>query len=137
MAVTDPDTARQWLDEAVDWARWVPLCHHLDLDETPCWPLHPVVVADLLALAAQRAHAYTDPTPTTVVEWLTRWLPAGLTRIRTETDTCRQNRGHHHDGRLYDPTGLTSPRALTDIATWWTTHRDTPAPTWLHLPHLD
>jgi hypothetical protein len=135
-AITDPGLAYEWLVEVAGWAQGAPAWYGVDLAGTPCWPLHPVVIGDLLAGAAQRAHAYTAADPTGVSEWLTRWQTAARARIRTDLDECRRDEAHHHDGRLYDATGLNTPTGLRDAATWWATARDVPAPTWLHLPHL-
>ena len=95
------------------------------------------LVGDLLALTAQREHAYAQDDPTPVMEWATRWLPAGITRIHSRLHHCAQDHAHHHAGHLLDATGLTSENGLTDTATWWTTARAVPGPDWLHLPPLD
>ena len=136
-AVTDPGQARDWLSEVTDWAGRVLAWHGLDLSGIPCWPLHPCVVGDLLALVAQREHAYAQDDPTPVMEWATRWLPAGITRIHSRLHHCAQDHAHHHTGHLLDATGLTSENGLTDTATWWTTARAVPGPDWLHLPPLN
>ncbi|MDQ1246871.1 MAG: hypothetical protein QG597_1239 [Actinomycetota bacterium] len=137
LAVHDPEVASSYLTEAQEWANDVLIPHGVYLAEVPCWPLHPVAVADLLALSGERAHCYGAPDPTPVVEWLTRWLPAGLERLQVATADCRRDRAHHYGGRLYDAAGLTTSRGLADVAIWWTTHRDIPAPIWLHLPPID
>ena len=132
-AVTEPDVAHAWLVEAAEWAAHVPAWYGLDLQGVPCWPLHPAVVGDLLALAAQREHAHGRPDPTPVTEWVTRWLPAGIARIRTDVSACRRDAAHHTAGRLVDAADLTTPEGLADVAAWWATARHVPAAEWLEL----
>jgi hypothetical protein len=135
LTVTDPDTAAAWLADVAEWAQVVLARHGVELDAVPCWPLHPAVVVDLLALSAQRESAYPQPGPTPVMEWLTRWLPPGIGRITTGLTACRKDHGHWHAGDLYDASGLTSPEGLAGAGRWWATARDTsPGPAWLHLP---
>lgn len=80
-----------------------------------CWSLHPTVVADLLALHAEREAAYAAPSPTAVSEWLTRWVPAGRDRISAAMAECAAERGHRHAGRTYDVRGFDPFSA----AAWW------------------
>lgn len=69
--VTDPDAAAGWLivvgefvEEVLPWYGYTP---------PPCWPLHPGVVAELLALHAQYTAVYAIGDATGVCEWLSRW----------------------------------------------------------------
>ncbi len=99
----------------------------------PCWPLHPEVVTELLALSESHQHAWAEPTPTDVCEWLSRWLPGAGARITTALGPCLAERGHRHAGRTYRATGL----RLEAIARWWATERTLPAPEAFTLQPLD
>jgi hypothetical protein len=55
-AVTDPAEAAVWLLDLLAWLDRVGAAHQVC--PAPCWPLHPDVVAGLLALADARAAAY-------------------------------------------------------------------------------
>ncbi len=133
LAVTAPDVAVGWVLEVADWSAQVLDLHGLRLAGTACWPLHPDVVVELLALVAQRHDAYGGAKPAAVSEWLTRWLPAGVERIRAGLKACSEERAHWHDGHLFDPSALDPAHA----AAWWATDRATPAPRALALPRLD
>ncbi len=130
--VEDRDQAESWLADVAEWAGRILPWRRLDLTATACWPIHPDVVEELLALTAQRDDAFAGAKPAAVSEWLTRWLPAGIDRIRTALAPCRDGGGHEHDGRLYDPAKVTRSTA----AAWWTGHRDIPAHRALQLPPI-
>jgi hypothetical protein len=130
-AVTDPDDATTILTTLTTWVKDIGAHHGITLPAV-CWPLHPDVVADLLALSTERDTAYTGPYTTPVSEWLTRWLPATTDRISTTLSGCVAVGGHRDHNRTYDATGL----ATYTIAAWWATNRHTPAPHALALPHL-
>jgi hypothetical protein len=132
LTVTDARIALDWLVECRGWAEAALVWHDLDLDQTPCWPLHPTVVADVLALIEQRDEAYIGSKPSAVSEWLTRWLPAAVERIRTGLTRCNDSAGHDHRGQVYDARQLT----LTDAARWWTGQRDLPPHQALGLARL-
>jgi hypothetical protein len=130
-AVTDPDQARELLTGLVRLTDVV-LSHH-GITLTPaCWPLHPTVVVDLLALACERSAAYAGERPTPVSEWLARWLPATTERISTALAGCVGERGHREGQHLYDTTGFDSLSA----AAWWAIDRELPAPEAFALPRL-
>ncbi|NLT55608.1 MAG: hypothetical protein GXX79_13815 [Actinomycetales bacterium] len=116
MTVADPDQAARWLTDATAWLGEVGSGHRLDL--VPCWPLHPDVVAEVLALAETWRSAYQG-NPTDVAEWLTRWLPAAKDRISASLNRCQV--GHAINRTTYATDGLT-PDA---VAHWWTTDRTT------------
>jgi hypothetical protein len=119
------------LHDLIAWAESVGSWYGIDL-APPCWALHPTVVADLVALLAERDAAYANTKPTPVSEFLTRWLPATRDRIRDALGPCAAERGHRHDGRTYDITGFDQLSA----ATWWATDRATPAVQAFALPEL-
>jgi len=114
MTVADPDQAARWLTDATAWLGEVGSGHRLDL--VPCWPLHPDVVAEVLALAETWRSAYQG-NPTDVAEWLTRWLPAAKDRISASLNRCQV--GHAINRTTYATDDLT-PAA---VATWWTGDR--------------
>jgi hypothetical protein len=131
MTVTDPVPAAQWLDELATWTTDV-LAPHDAAPAAICWPLHPDVVAELMALQADRDAAYDGDRPTPVSEWLARWLPSASQRIGASLAHCIAERGHHADGRTYDATVLD----LASVAGWWTEHRGRPAADVLALPAI-
>ena len=133
LTVTDPDVAVAWVTAADIWARDILTRHGLALTSTPCWPIHPDVVGDLLALIAQREEAYGGAKPAAVSEWLTRWLPAGIDRIRGRLAVCLDERGHSQNSRIYDA----KPVDPAHAAHWWATDRNTPAPKALALRAVD
>ena len=116
LTVEDPEQAAQWLDEAARWLREVGAHHRLDLP--PCWPLHPEVVAEVLALVEVRATAYAS-TPEAVAEYLGRWLPGARERITEALSKCH---GEHLIGATpYAVSGL----PVTEVAQWWASDRAT------------
>jgi hypothetical protein len=131
MDVDDADTARVWLTGLHDWLTDVAGHHGLTMPPA-CWPLHPDVVALLLAVQGEREAAYHGQRPTPVTEWLTRWLPAASTAITTALAACVAERGHRAGARTYDATGLD----LASVAAWWATDRHIPAEHAFALPAL-
>jgi hypothetical protein len=130
-AVTDPQVAHDLLSRLLHLADAV-LVHHGITLPVACWPLHPVVVVDLLALASERDTAYTGPRPTPVSEWLSRWLPGTSERISAALSPCVVGRGHRDGARLYDTTGFDPLSA----AAWWALDRHIPAPQAFALTRL-
>jgi hypothetical protein len=126
LKVDDPEQALQWLTEAAAWLRDIG-AHH-GLDQAPCWPLHPDVVAEVLALADARNAAYTGG-PTDPAEWLNRWLPGARDRLGEALESCR---GEHLIGTTpYAVSGVD----LAAVARWWscdrTTHPAVPLHAWM------
>lgn len=125
-AFTDPETVGLLLDPAqlaldmlllADRAVRDVLGYYGIALTVACWSLHPTVVADLLALHAERAAAYASPSPTPVSEWLTRWVPTGRDRITAALADCVAERGHRHEGRTYDVRSFDA----YSVAAWWAT----------------
>jgi hypothetical protein len=131
ITITDPVLAAQWLDDLATWTTDV-LAPHDAAPAAICWPLHPDVVAELMALQADRDAAYDGGRPTPVSEWLARWLPSASQRIDAALAHCIAERGHHVDGRTYDATVLDP----ASVAGWWTEHRGRPAADVLGLPAI-
>jgi hypothetical protein len=131
--VTDQQIATEWLTEADQWIRTVGTLHRLEPPE--CWSLHPDVVTEVLALSTTRAEAYDSDAPTTVSEFLSRWLPGATERITTALSTCSAESAHVHDSTLYSTrdADLSPPT----VAAWWTSNKNTPAHLALHLRPLD
>ncbi|WP_020578903.1 hypothetical protein [Actinopolymorpha alba] len=114
-AVTDPEVARGWLAEVGDWHgrvyRW------LATDPLPdCWPWHPAVVVEMLALHAHYGAAYTGTAPTAVSDLLTRWLPAAESRMVKLLQDCSPR---SHLGRTRVDT-----TAIDELAYWWTVSKE-------------
>ena len=118
MGIEDVELAREWLTDLQSWLTYVARHHGLILS-APCWPLHPDVVALLLALQYERSAAYEGERPTPVTEWLTRWFPATSSAIETALSGCVAERGHRHAGHIYDTTDLD----LAAVAAWWALDR--------------
>lgn len=117
-AVTDPAEAAVWLLDLLAWLGRVGAPHQVC--PAPCWPLHPDVVSELLALGDAHAAAYTG-TPDAVMEWLTRWLPTTRDLVRDVLTRCS-------DGHRIGPTAYTvSDLDVAAVAAWWTTDRATTA----------
>jgi hypothetical protein len=129
--VTDPDEAAAILTTLNTWVQEVGVHHGITVP-VPCWGLHPDVVTDLLALSTERISAYTNPHPTPVSEWLTRWLPAATERISSALTPCARERGHRDNGITYDTSGFDPYSA----GPWWALDRETPAPTAFALTRL-
>lgn len=120
--VTDPDAAAAWLTVVGEFVDEV-LTRYSYTPPPPCWPLHPGVVAELLALHAQHQAVYALPDPTGVSEWLGRWRPGAVERVGGWLSSCANQRGHTHAGRLYHVEHLQLP----DVAAWWAdTHGENP-----------
>jgi hypothetical protein len=122
-AVADREAAECWLREAGEWAELILPWRGVKLTSIGCWLIHPDVVEELLALTAQREDAFAGPKPAAVSEWLTRWQPSGIDRIRTSLTACRDANAHDHAGQLYDAGRVSHASA----ATWWISHRELPA----------
>jgi hypothetical protein len=118
LTVTDPDLAAQWLHTVDRWAGEVLLPIGL-APVGDCWPLHPVVVSELLAAEAERRNAYASDSPTAVSDWLSRWQPGAHQRIKAELRPCVDDHGHRHNGRTYACLRLD----LDLVARWWTDGR--------------
>jgi hypothetical protein len=114
VTVTDPALAAGWLTGAHAFITGV-LAPIGAAPPAACWPLHPDVVTEVLALQAQHHHAYTTD-PTAVSEYLSRWLPGAVARITDALAACTADRGHRHGGATYHVPVLDPAR----VATWWT-----------------
>lgn len=122
LAVDDPESAGLLLEYAGAFIRDV-LAPLGAAPPAGCWPLHPGVVVELVALQREHGDAYAGDSPTPVSEWLARWLPGARERVFAELSACVMERGHRHGGRIYDATGLDPAR----IARWWAdTHGQDP-----------
>jgi hypothetical protein len=129
LPLTDTDQALDLLTNAQEWIDRIGIRCGLGLPA--CWPLHPAVVTEVLALSAERTAAYESPSTTAVSEYLHRWLPGARDRIRKALQNCLG--GHQHQRTTYHVTALD----LAAVATWWTRDRATPAPAALRLRPMD
>lgn len=59
----DTEQTQQLLADLVDWVSWLTATFRLDADLPRCYPRHPDLTEELLALRAARAAAYTTAAP--------------------------------------------------------------------------
>jgi hypothetical protein len=114
LTVADPVVAAGWLVDVATFVQDV----LVPVGAAPgagCWPLHPGVVAEFLALREEYRAAYAGDGPTSVSEWWSRWLPGVRVRVGEELAACAVERGHRHGGRIYEVPRLD----LARVATWW------------------
>ena len=123
LTVTDPGVACRWLQEATEWLSTIGAAEQINLPA--CWPLHPLAVAEILALAAERAAAYKAAAPLASVDYLGRCLPGARSRLAHLFTDCA--RGVHVHGST-QWTVRAGDIDTDEVATWWATDRDRPAP---------
>lgn len=83
----------------------------------PCWPWHPLVVVEVVALSQQYVASYGGR-PADVSDFLNRWLPGFVSRVRKAMPECNRSE-HREDGQTY-----AADTAMTDrLAEWWATDR--------------
>jgi hypothetical protein len=116
-SVIDPALAIRWLTDLVAWADRI-LAVYARL--MPCWPWHPMVVADLLVLRHQWTTAASDGAgPDLLAAWHDRWAQSALRRVETATRTCHRSGCHVEAGTFSTP----DRARLDEYAYWWaTTH---------------
>jgi hypothetical protein len=82
----------------------------------PCWRAHPDVVDELCALrvAWQGAYRSLEPSATAAVDWMTRWLPATMTRIELDFSHsgCKAGREPEHHGPEAHPIATWTPERV-------------------------
>lgn len=119
LAVQDVETARLWLKELQEWMsgtyRWLPQSVELP----PCWAWHPALVQELLAISSTRVQAY-EVGGSTVSDFLTRWWPTFLERLRTEIVGRCGPQVHREGTRAYE----VDPGQVAHLAAWWVQSRD-------------
>lgn len=113
LTVTDPDLAAQWLSDAVEFATHV-LAQFPNTALPACWPLHPTAVTELIALHRQHRDAYAASGPAGVSEFLARWLPGAVHRIKAATSACETRSGHVEGKHVYHVPALDPAR----VALW-------------------
>lgn len=123
LTVTDAGTARKWLHAATEWLSTIGAAEQINLPA--CWPLHPLAVAEIIALAAERAAAYKSPAPLASIDYLGRCLPGARGRLAHMFAEC--TRGVHVHGST-QWTVRADDIDTDQVATWWATDRDRPAP---------
>ena len=106
-----------WLTDLVVWVERVGAVYARLM---PCWPWHPVVVADLLVLRHQWALAAGDGVgPDLLAAWHDRWAPAALRRVEAGLRTCHRSSCHVEASTFSTP----DRSRLDEYAYWWaTTH---------------
>lgn len=105
LTLEDPDQARTLLHQLADWLAQVYI-HYPGATNSlgECWPWHPNVVEELLALKAAWHAAYDDPTapPHRALDWHDRALPATIHHLNTTLGDCSQP-AHQPGGRADRP----------------------------------
>ena len=101
----------QMLDRLREWLEQV-LIHYPGSTQAlgPCWPLHPWIVEELLALRAAWFEAYEGEraSATRTVDWHDRYRPGVVRRITEHISGCSEE-AHRKGGRL-DPSTRSSRR---------------------------
>jgi hypothetical protein len=118
----DAAEARTILTETMDW---VEECgRYLGVAPVECWPWHPPAVAVLLSGARHYRSAYAGESTVTVVDLLTRYLPAIHKQVpmamREDTSRAPCNGAIHREGEA--PYSYDLER-LDALAFWWATDR--------------
>ena len=121
--VTDAETAHRWLTDLQTWVDRVYTPHFDEWKLNACWPWHPPVVADLLALQAHYTWAYKQLVPTPVAHRRAQWFGRNRTLLRPDDGgdrgimpMCKGGK-HWNDGAMVEP----NPAALPDYVQWWVT----------------
>lgn len=101
LTLDDPDTAQTIMTQLVDWLGKVYIHYPGAADSLgECWPRHPAVIEELLALQAAWHAAYTSPDATAqrAIDWHDRHLPGTQRRLRATLADCSEA-AHQPGGR--------------------------------------
>jgi hypothetical protein len=134
LAPDDPDLAAGVLEELTGWLAAIYLRYPDGADHLPeCWCWHPEVVEELLWLMHAWAAAYQGPSAAVglVGDWHDRQRPGVVRRISRTAGSCSFENHQTRAGWTRRPSAApTVPGIdqLRDIADWWGTRRDQPAP---------
>ena len=123
LTLTDPEVAVRFLNDLSVWVRdvfgrYVPGGSVL----APCWPWHPVAVAELLACQAAWIAAVHPKAPLEALAgWHDRWRPGTWHRATKLLARCERDVDHLHiEGSARHRFDLAY---LDELAEWWaTTH---------------
>jgi len=123
LTVTDPEVAVRFLNDLSVWVRdvfgrYVPGGSVL----APCWPWHPVAIAELLACQAAWIAAVHPKAPLEALAgWHDRWRPGTWHRVTKLLARCERDVDHLHiEGSARHRFDLAY---LDELAEWWaTTH---------------
>lgn len=128
--LADPDP--QALGDLAGWVDRV-LVHYPSTVEVlgDCWPWHPWVVEELLALSRAWSEAYDVERPSGIraVDWHDRYRPGVMDRIRRTLSDCGLEA--HGPGRRADHTRLPAVCGADQVpaaADWWTAARPPSTP---------
>ena len=121
LLISSPQDAVDTLLAAMDWHdRLLP---YLNAAMPTCWPWHPILVCEVLALAETREAAYLGGDPVKVSDFMARHLMTFRSRNAAETKQC--NRSEHVVG---EETYTVDRGQLDTYARWWATDRRGVAP---------
>ncbi len=136
MLPSDPDVVARVLQELCAWLHAIFLRYPDGVAALPpCWTRHPDVVEELLWLMHAWCTAYqgTGASVQLAGDWHDRQRPGVVRRIRQVAGSCSPEK--HQTRSTWDqyPTGAVpvpdaEPAAVAEIAQWWGTRRDDPAP---------
>jgi hypothetical protein len=116
LRVDDPDTAMELINYATRWAdRFLT---DLEAPMTTCFPWHPVLMVEVIALANQYRASW-EKGPGAVSEFMARWLPTFRDRARGYRGDCNAHEHHTSQGAKY----RAQRELLPDYAHWWATDR--------------
>lgn len=118
LEIEDPEEARTTLEASVAWHRRVLV--PLDCGLPPCWPWHPAMVAEVLALGEVYVWAYGQKNPKEVGTFFAHYLATFRSRRTTHfsASSCSGNI-HGFGARQY----TVDTGALAEYARWWVSDR--------------
>lgn len=91
-----PKAQRELWSQLTDWVDWLRGRYPLAKKIPPCWPEHPEIVEELIALWLAWQHAYADAGAplTAAAEWHDHWLPGLLHRLEHGPHALNCSAGH-------------------------------------------
>lgn len=122
LKIADPDEAETWLTGALVFVERYLM--PMDVDLPACWPWHPFLVSEIIALAEQRDLAYAG-TADKVSDYHARWLKTFKDRVgNAKREGCGRITHADRDGTKYD----IDRSRVREYARWWATDRVSPPP---------
>lgn len=122
LEMASPAEAQTTLESAVAWHRRVLV--HLDAGLHPCWPWHPNLVAEVLALGELYVWSYAQENPKEVGAFFAHFLATFRNRSRAFFERAQCSATYHQAGGR---SWRVDQGAVGEYARWWAGDRqDTP-----------